>query len=199
MHEQGNSLKPIIPSIGAVTHGVAKELDNIIRPLVGNSPHHIENTQHFNDHIKSIKPEEGECITSYDVKVLFISVPVESAISIIKRATTGQTTTIQDLHVYTRHHFIARILSKNAYFLFQGKYYEQVLGAVRGSPISPIDDNLFMECLKPRALALAHTHQDLWLRYVDDTFVIQKEEHNQQLLQHIKSLDPHIQFTAEIF
>ena len=199
MHKQGNSLKCIISSRGAVIHGVAKELDSIVRPLVGHSPHHIENTQHFIDHIKSIKLEEGECIISYDVKVLFISVPVESAISIIKKATTGQTTTIQDLHVYTGHHYIARILSENAYFPLQGKYYEQVLGAVRGSPISPIHDNLFMECLKPRTLALAHMHQHLWLRYVDDTFVIQNEEHNQQILQHIKSLDQHIQFTAEIF
>ena len=34
---------------------------------------------------------------------------------------------------------------KNSYFLFQGDYYEQVYGAVMGSPISPIVANLFME------------------------------------------------------
>ena len=42
------------------------------------------------------------------------------------------------------------------------------------------------------------THQPrLWLRYVDNTFVIQKVEHNHQFLQHIYSIDLHIQFTAE--
>ena len=35
-----------------------------------------------------------------------------------------------------------------------------------------------------------------WHRYVDDTFVIQKEIHT-GLLQHINSVDPAIQFTVE--
>ena len=37
----------------------------------------------------------------------------------------------------------------------------------------------------------------LWLRFVDDTFVITKAEYIQDLLQHINSQDPHIQFTVE--
>ena len=36
-----------------------------------------------------------------------------------------------------------------------------------------------------------------WHRYVDDTFVIQKEIHKQDFLQHINSVDPAIQFTVE--
>ena len=34
---------------------------------------------------------------------------------------------------------------KNTYFLFWGKYYEQVHGAAMGFPISPLIANLFME------------------------------------------------------
>ena len=37
----------------------------------------------------------------------------------------------------------------------------------------------------------------LWLRFVDDTFVIQQAKHSQQLLQHINSQAPNIQFTTE--
>ena len=37
----------------------------------------------------------------------------------------------------------------------------------------------------------------LWLRFVDDTFVINRAEHSHVLLQHINSQDPHIQFTVE--
>ena len=36
-----------------------------------------------------------------------------------------------------------------------------------------------------------------WCRYVDDTFVIQKEIHKQDFLQHINRVDPAIQFTVE--
>ena len=36
----------------------------------------------------------------------------------------------------------------------------------------------------------------LLLRYMDDTFVIQKAEYSWQFLQHINSINPHLQFTA---
>ena len=44
---------------------------------------------------------------------------------------------------------------KNSYFLFQGKYYEQVHGAAMGFPISPFIANLFMEEFKVKALSTA--------------------------------------------
>ena len=36
-----------------------------------------------------------------------------------------------------------------------------------------------------------------WLKYVDATFVIQKEEHKHNILEHIYSVDPAIKFTVE--
>ena len=37
----------------------------------------------------------------------------------------------------------------------------------------------------------------MWLRYVGDTFVIQKEDHKQNFLEHISSVDLAIMFTVE--
>ena len=34
---------------------------------------------------------------------------------------------------------------KNTYFLFQGRYYEQLEGAAMGPPISPIMESPYME------------------------------------------------------
>ena len=85
----------------------------------------------------------------------------------------------------------------HTYFLFQGKYYEQVQGAAMGSPISPLIANIFMEGFEVKALQSFPNPPSLWLRFVDDTFVIGKVEHSQDLLQHINSQDPHIQFTVE--
>ena len=65
-----------------------------------------------------------------------------------------------------------------------------------GSPISPLLANLFMEEFEVKAINTTPTPH-LWLRYVDDTFVIQQAEHSHQLLQHLNSQDPHIQFTME--
>ena len=82
------------------------------------------------------------------------------------------------------------------YFLFHGKYYEQVHGAAMCSPISSHITNLFIQEFKVKAISSAPTPHP-WLRYVDHTFVIQQVEHTQQLLQHINSQDPHIQYITK--
>ena len=55
-----------------------------------------------------------------------------------------------------------------------------------------------MEEFEVKALSsYAHTQPTLWLRFVDDTFIITKAEHSKPLLQHINNQDPHIQFTVD--
>ena len=65
------------------------------------------------------------------------------------------------------------------------------------SPISPIVANQFMEELEIKATNTSTIPPRIWFKYVDDTDIIQKAEHSYQFLQHISSIDPCIQFTAE--
>ena len=53
-----------------------------------------------------------------------------------------------------------------------------------------------MEEFEVRTLS-SSPYPHLLLRFVDDTFVINKAEHSQHLLHHINNQDPHIQFTVE--
>ena len=69
-------LRPIVSSIGSVTYGVAKELLRILKPLVGNSIHHVNNSKEFAEEIRNIKLERGDCITSFGVTSLYTSLPV---------------------------------------------------------------------------------------------------------------------------
>ena len=105
--------------------GVAKELAYIIKPLVGQSPHHLKNIQHFIQQIHNKRLETGEVITSFDVKALFTSVPVNPSISIVQQTlaqdpTLPQRTSMSIQHIVT----LLEICLKNTYFLFQGKFYE---------------------------------------------------------------------------
>ena len=84
IHKPDTPLRPIVSSCGSVTYGVAKELAEILKPLVGKSPHHITSTQDFMEQGKQIKLEPGECLSSYDVSALFTSVPIDPALTIIK-------------------------------------------------------------------------------------------------------------------
>ena len=79
VHKENTPLRPIVSSIGSVSYGVAKEVARIIKPLVGATEYHVNNSMEFTEEIKKMKLEEGECLTSYDVSALFTSIPISSA------------------------------------------------------------------------------------------------------------------------
>ena len=54
-----------------------------------------------------------------------------------------------------------------------------------------------MEEFEVKAINSSPSPPCLWLRFVDKTFIIQKAEHTQQLLEHINSQGSDIQFTNE--
>ena len=85
IHKNNIPFRPIVSSIGSVAYGVAKVLANIIKPLMGCTEHHVQNFQMFVEEIKDMKLEKGECITSYDVVALFTSIPISSAIEVMKK------------------------------------------------------------------------------------------------------------------
>ena len=85
IHNPDNPLRPIVSNCGLVTYGVAKKLTQILKPLVGKSPHHINSTQDFVEQVKNVTLLPAECLSSYDVTALFTSLPVDPALSMIKR------------------------------------------------------------------------------------------------------------------
>ena len=108
IHKPDTPLRPIVSSCGSVTYGVAKELAEILKPLVGKLPHHITSNQDFVEQTKQIKLEPGECLSSYDVSALFTSVPIEPALNIIKdlldKDTTLKERTLMEPHCGQSHH-----------------------------------------------------------------------------------------------
>ena len=198
VHKPGMPLRPIISSVGSVTHATAKELTRIIKPLVGGSQHHVRNNKDFIHSIEGIQLTADECMMSFDVESLFTSVPVDPSIQIIKKLLEED----RSLHLRTKMtvNQISCFLDfclKTTYFIFQGKFFEQVKGAAMGSPISPIVANLFMEDLEVKALSTAPTPPTLWKRFVDDTFIIIKKSSKESFLQHLNSVDDNIHFTCE--
>ena len=188
IHKQGVPLRPIVSNRGSVTYESAKELAKILKPLVGKSPHHLQNNKDFLDSIKDIKITPEECIMSYDVSALFTSIPIEPAINIIEKHLKED----RNLHSRTNmkiQHIISLLIFclNNSYFSFQGRFYQQTEGAAMGSPISPIVAYLFMEDLEVQAIRTSPTPPLLWKRFVDDTFTIIKKGDRNSFLQHLNS------------
>ena len=133
-------------SCGSATYGVAKQLAKILKPLVGKTPHHINSTHVSVEQVKQLTLAPGECLSSYDVSVLFTSVPVDPALRVIKDL-LEKDPTIKDRSVLTVNEIIQLLefCLKNMYFSFQDQFYEQVKGVAMGSPVSPTVAILYME------------------------------------------------------
>ena len=92
---------------------------------------------------------------------------------------------------------LLEVCLKNTYFIFQGRFYEQVEGAGMGSPISPIIANIYMEAFETKAISTAPQPPSLWRRFVDATFVVIQKTQKAEFIKHINSIDSKIKFTSE--
>ena len=165
---------------------------------MGKSPHHIHNNQDFLEHLKGIRLAPDEVMASYEVKALFTPVPIKPALDVIKKLLEEDPGLQSRTSMSTQHIMdLLEFCLRNTYFIFRGKFYEQVEGAAMGSPISPIVPNLFMESFEVSTLQSSPNPPLLWKRFVDDTFVIMKKVHREEFLTHLNSADKNIQFTAE--
>ena len=140
-------------------------------------------------------------MVSFDVKSLFTNVPIKECLKIVEEKLASDNT-LEERTAMTPQTIISLLnlcMSSN-YFGFEESIYEQVDGTPMGSPLSPVLADLYMEFFEEKAIEEHHNKPELWVRYVDDTFVIWKhgkaELHN--FLSHLNNFRDSIKFAMEI-
>nr|XP_054775285.1 uncharacterized protein LOC129283541 [Lytechinus pictus] len=200
IHKPNTPLRPIISTRGSPCYNTARHLANILQPLVGQTQHHVTNSKHFIDVVSKTKIRPSDTLVSFDVVSLFTSVPVDQACDIIKQRliTDPDLASRTNLTPDQIHDLLLTCLNSNS-FKWRNNYYKQLQGAAMGSPLSPIIANIFMEHFEHQALKTADKPPSLWLRYVDDTFVIwpHSTPDLHQFLNHLNHQHPSIKFTME--
>ena len=74
------------------------------------------------------------------------------------------------------------------YFGMGSDIYRQE-GLAMGSPLSPVLANIYMQYFKEMALGSTSLKPSMWLRYIDDTFILwPHQEDVPTLLYHINSI-----------
>ena len=147
------TLRPVVSIRCSVTCGLAKEVGRILKPLVGQSTHHVHSTEEFIEQIKDIKLYKRGCITLYHVIALFTLVPVGAAIQVIKNRLEQDTTLQHKTKISVQHIMqLLNLCPNSTYFLFQGQYYVQREGSAMGSPVCTIVANMYMEEFEKKAL-----------------------------------------------
>ena len=168
--------------------------------MTGKSDSSIRNSADFADRVRNTILQESEKMVSFDVVSLFTKVPVAEALEVISHRlqedeTLDERTSLPPTEICQA----TEICLRSTYFQFGESFFKQREGAAMGSPLSPVIANIFMESLEERALNTALLKPNMWLRYVDDTFVTwaHGDAALESFHQHLNQQNPSIQFTIE--
>jgi hypothetical protein len=71
IHKEGVPLRPTVSNIGAPTYQLSKHLSRLLNTLTGNSAHHVKNSFHFIEILKSLKIKPDDLMVSFYVVSLF--------------------------------------------------------------------------------------------------------------------------------
>ena len=180
-------MRPIVSFINSPLYNLSKYLSKILSPLVGKIKFTVKNSYQFADLLKDVNVESNECMVSFDVVSLFTKIPVNLAKDVACEQLTNDVTlsertemTINDIEI------ALNLCLNNTYFIFQGKFYQQIFGVPMCSPISVTIVNLVMEHIEIKAINSFFSPPKLWSRFVDDTFVIIKSDIVKKFFDHTK-------------
>ena len=137
---------------------------------------------------------EGAILVTIDVVGLYPHIPHNEGLEAIQKTLnmrTNQEIPTDDIVD------LAELVLKNNNFEFDGKHFLQKRGTAIGTRMAPAYANLFMHDLESQLLDLAPVKPYLWLRYIDDIFMIWTagEEQLQEFLQWINQYHDTIKFT----
>ena len=116
----------------------------------------------------------------------------------LKRSFPGRTKKINGLDKETLRELLL-ICTTESHLIFNGCYYDQIDGASMASPLGPTFANLFIDALENKIMGkLKRLGLNVWLRYVDDTFVVLKSKVCvEKVLEFLNKQHPNIKFTVE--
>ena len=106
---------------------------------------------------------------SFDVKLLFTSIPFTETIDIILDCVYNckEMSTILTKNETKK---LLTLCTKNVQFTLNNEIYVQNNGVAMGSSLGPILANIFMMKIENKLVPRLHQHVKKWRCYVDDTF-----------------------------
>ena len=198
IHKDGIPLRPIVSCRGSACHPLSRFLVEIVTPLTGKSSSYIKNSAHFVEKISNA-PINSNQMVSLDVVSLFTKVPVDETLIVVREKLTADPSLEERTCIPVDN--LMEMLTfcvETTYFGMGSDIYRQEEGLAMGSPLSPVLANVYMEYFEEMALGSTPLKPSMWLRYVDDTFILwPHQEDVQVLMDHVNSIRPSIQFTME--
>ena len=164
-------MRPIVSNRGSACHPLSRFLVEIISPLTGKSSSYIKNSAYFVERISNA-PFHSNQMVSLDVVSLFTKVPTGETLAVVRdKLAAGPLLKERTFIPIDNLMKMLTFCVETTYFGIGSDIYRQK-GLVMGSPLSPALANIFIEYFEEMALGSTSLKLSMWLRYVDETFIL---------------------------
>ncbi|XP_058839782.1 uncharacterized protein LOC131695552 [Topomyia yanbarensis] len=198
IHKENRPLRPVVSTIGSATYRMAQYLSEILNNLVGKTEYHVRNSFDFAEEISKVRVPEGFVLYSLDVISLYTNVPVNKVYEYVEeRWNELEHETSIPWQSFKQ---AMQTVLEASFFQYDGKCYDQIFGVPMGSPLSPVIANIIMEKLEKDAIEkLKHKNISLtvYRRYVDDCFLVGRENEIETVMNVFNGEQNSIKFTVE--
>ena len=162
-------MRPIVSSIETYNYKLAQYLGSLLSPHIP-SNYATKDSFTFIEELKQINTY-GKFLISFDVTSLFTNIPLEETVNITVDVIFENYTNVQFTRKELQKLFI--IATSEAHFIFNNEIYDQIDGISMGSPLAPIQANLFMGYHEKDWMEKAQVVKPtFYKRYVDDIFAV---------------------------
>ncbi|CAJ0944428.1 unnamed protein product [Ranitomeya imitator] len=191
--------RPIVASTDSLLAPLAKTVEKILTPLLGNIVSFIKDTPDFLDGLNSLGTLPKGCfLVTMDVNSLYTNIEQNRGLEAVNCFLNTYTdfTSIQTNFCLT---LLRLILTKN-FFLFSDQFFIQRVGTAMGSNMAPPYANIFMAFFEENCVythTLFQRHSLYWKRFIDDVFFIWggDEVSLTQFFQDMNTQIPNLTFT----
>uniref|UniRef100_A0A8C3F2N4 Reverse transcriptase domain-containing protein n=1 Tax=Chrysemys picta bellii TaxID=8478 RepID=A0A8C3F2N4_CHRPI len=166
IHKPGNPGCPIMSGIGTLIAGISGYLGSLLRPYATSTPSYLQDTTDFLRKLQCIGDlPENTILATMDVAALYTNIPHKDGLQAVRNSIPDEAMA----------HLVAElcdfVLTHN-HFRFGDNLYLQVSGTTMGTRMAPQYANIFMADLEQHFLSSHPLAALLYLRYIDDIFII---------------------------
>ena len=146
IHKDGTPLCPIVDYTGSMAYNTSKAIADLLKPLMGKTKCHVKNTVDFSQGLSNMRILEDEIMNSHNVVSMLTNVPLNQAMSVIRKRLESDNTLCERTNLLTDYIMsLLEFMLSTTYVQFDSCFYQQVFFTPMGSPVSVAVADLYME------------------------------------------------------
>ena len=170
IHKKNCPGRPVICGRNTPTEKISAFVDHQLKYLVPQIPSYGKDTNDFLAKLKDMERfPDGAILVTIDMVGVHPNIPHDEGLEALRRTLNKRSNPV----IPTNHIVdLAELVLKNNNLEFDGSHFLQKCGTAIGTRMMPAYANLFMHHLESQLLNLAPVKAYLWLRYIDDIFML---------------------------